>query len=148
MRVEASVVIDRPRGEVFEYLATPSNTSHYFAHIVAYDATSPLPLREGTTMAGKWRSGLLRYDMNQVITKAVAHEVIEWTDLNEHLPTVQSFTLSDVDGSTRVIYRVNGTAQDLIGRAAAPLLEYVTQRDAWTSLDRLKGILETRTPTA
>ncbi len=61
MRVEASVVIDRPRGVVWQYLTTPSNTSDYWVSIESYEATSPLPLRAGSTMAGRMRHGLARH---------------------------------------------------------------------------------------
>lgn len=142
MRVEASVVIDRPRGVVWQYLTTPSNTSDYWVSIESYEATSPLPLREGSTMAGRMRHGLTRVDLKQVVTQSIEDEVLEWEDHNDHLPTVQSFTLDEVAGGTRVTYRSEGTASTLVGRAAAPLLTVLTHRDAWASLDRLKEILE------
>ncbi len=142
MRVEASVVIDRPRGVVWQYLTTPSNTSDYWVSIESYEATSPLPLREGSTMAGRMRHGLARVDLTQVVTQSIEDEVLEWEDRNDHLPTVQSFTLDEVAGGTRVTYRSEGTASTLVGRAAAPLLTVLTHRDAWASLDRLKEILE------
>lgn len=142
MRVEASVVIDRPRAEVWRYLVTPANAPMYWVSITSYQATSPLPLREGSTMAGRMRHGPTRVELNQVVTRAVEHEVLEWSDLNEHLPTVQSFTLSEANGGIRVTYRSEGEATTLVGRVADPLLTYLTHRDAWTSLDRLKELLE------
>ena len=148
MRVEASVVIDRPRRVVWQYLTTPSNTSDYWVSIESYEATSPLPLREGSTMSGRMRHGLTRVDLKQVVTQSIEDEVLEWEDRNDHLPTVQSFTLGEVAGGTRVTYRSEGTASTLVGRAAAPLLTVLTHRDAWASLDRLKGILEGQQPRA
>lgn len=142
MRVEASVVIDRPRGVVWQYLMTPGNTPDYWVSIESYEATSPLPLREGSTMAGRMRHGLTRVDLKQVVTQSIEDEVLEWEDRNDHLPTVQSFTLDEVAGGTRVTYRSEGTASTMVGRAAAPLLTVMTHRDAWASLDRLKEILE------
>ena len=142
MRVEASVVIDRPRAAVWQYLTTPSNTAEYWVSMESYEATSPLPLREGSTMAGRMRHGLTRVDLKQVVTRSVEDEVLEWEDVNDHLPTVQSFLLSDVAGGTRVTYRSEGTPNTMVGRAAAPLLTVLTHRDAWASLDRLKEILE------
>jgi uncharacterized protein YndB with AHSA1/START domain len=144
MRIEASVVIDQPRGVVWEYLATPDNTSEYWVSMESYNPTSPLPLSEGSTMAGRMRHGLTRIDVNQVVTRSVEGEVLEWKDVNEHLPTVQSFTLSQVDSGTgtRVTYRSEGTAKTLAGRLAEPLLTYLTHRDAWASLDRLKELLD------
>ena len=142
MRVEASVVIDRPRGVVWQYLTMPSNTADYWVSMESYGATSPLPLREGSTMAGRMRHGLTRVDLKQVVTQSIEDEVLEWEDRNDHLPTVQSFTLDEVAGGTRVTYRSEGTPSTMVGRAAAPLLTVLTHRDAWASLDRLKEILE------
>jgi uncharacterized protein YndB with AHSA1/START domain len=142
MRVEASVLIDRPRGVVWHYLTTPSNTPDYWVSIESYEATSPLPLREGSTMAGRMRHGPTRVDLKQVVTQSIEDEILEWEDRNDHLPTVQSFTLDEVAGGTRVTYRSEGTASTMVGRAAAPLLTVLTHRDAWASLDRLKEILE------
>ena len=99
MRVEASVVIDRPRAAVWQYLTTPSNTADYWVSMESYEATSPLPLREGSTMAGRMRHGLTRVDLKQVVTRPVEDEVLEWEDVHDHLPTVQSFLLSDVAGA-------------------------------------------------
>lgn len=148
MRVEASVVIGRPRSEIWQYLAMPSNTTAYFSHMVSYEATSPLPLQEGSTMAGAMRHGPLRATLNQVVTRVVEGEVLEWKDLNKDLPTVQSYTLTEVDGGTKVVYRVDGSPQTLIGRVAAPLVTSLTHSDAWSSLDRLKQVLESRPPVA
>ncbi|MGB9375585.1 MAG: SRPBCC family protein [Jiangellales bacterium] len=142
MRVEASVVIHRPRAEVWQYLTTPGNAPDYWVSMESYEATSPLPLREGSTMAGKMRHGPTRVDLNQVVTRSVEDHVLEWTDMNEHLPTAQAFTLSEADGGTRVIYRSEGTAKTLVGRVSDPVLTYLTHRDTWTSLDRLKELLE------
>jgi uncharacterized membrane protein len=142
VRVEASVVIDRPLADVWQYLAEPSNTPQYWKHMVAYEVTSPPPVREGTTMTGTWRIGPLRSELNQVVTRDVENEIMEWKDTNDHLPNVQSFSFSEVDGATRVIYRQVGEPQDRVGRALAPVMQVVIQRDAWTSLDRLKEILE------
>ena len=142
MRVEASVVIDRPRAEVWQYLTTPGNAPEYWVSMESYEATSPLPLSEGSTMAGRMRHGLTRVELNQVVTRSVEAEVFEWKDVNEHVPTVQAFTLSETDGGTRVTYRSEGTAKTLVGRVAEPLLTHLTHRDAWASLDRLKQLLE------
>lgn len=144
MRIEASVVIDLPRATVWEYLATPDNTPDYWVSVESYKATSPLPLREGSTMVGRMRHGPMRVALNQVVTRSVEGEVLEWKDVNEHLPTMQSFTLSQVGShtGTRVTYRSEGTATTVTGRMAEPLLAFLTHRDAWASLDRLKEVLE------
>jgi uncharacterized protein YndB with AHSA1/START domain len=147
MRIEASVVIDRPREEVWEYLATPSNAPEYFSHMVSYEATSPLPLREGSTMAGKMQHGPIRARLDQVVTRVVENELLEWKDANPHIPNVQSFTLSDADGATTVVYRYEGTPQDLVGRILKPLAGYLVLEDAWSSMDRLKRILDGLTGT-
>ena len=93
-------------------------------------------------MAGRMRHGLTRVELKQVATQSVEYEVLECEDLNDHLPTVQSFQLSDVAGGTRATYRSEGTPSTIVGRAAAPLLTILTHRDAWASLDSLKQILE------
>lgn len=142
MRVEASVVIDRPLADVWQFLADPGNTPRYWKHMDAYQVTSSPPFREGTTMKGTWRLGPLRTELNQVVSKVVDHEVMEWRDTNAHLPNVQSFSFSDVDGATRVVYRQVGEPQSRAGRAAASVMQFLNQRDAWASLDRLKLVLE------
>ena len=144
MRYEASVLIDRPRAVVWQYLASPSNTPDFWVSIDAYDATSPLPLAEGTTMAGKMRRGPLVSDMKQVATRVVQDEVIEWKDLTDRLNRVESFTLSDVQGGTRVIYRAQAAPTNLMERGMAAVVTYLIHRDAWASLDRLKEILESQ----
>lgn len=90
MRFEASVIIDQPRSVIWQYLSTPSNAPDYWVSIESFDATSPLPMREGTTMAGKMRRGRYVADMKQVTTRAVEDEVIEWKDLSDSLHRMES----------------------------------------------------------
>lgn len=141
MRIEASVIIECPRQAVYEFLGTPEKTPTYWEHMTSYRATSPPPFGEGTTMEGTMKFGPITARLNQVVTRAT-DDVIEWRDVNTHLPSVQSFTLNEVPGGTRVVYRYVGDPQDVAGRALAPLLTITTQRDAWKSMDRLKEILE------
>ncbi len=49
MHVENSITIERPIGEVFEYVSTPENDPTWVSASLRHERTSPGPMRVGTT---------------------------------------------------------------------------------------------------
>ena len=143
IRIEHSIVIDRPLDDVFAYLAAPGNMSEWQDAVLDASAIGDVPIGADT------RVRVRRRFMGQIVTL-----VLETTEFkpnerfsfaSESGPIALSGTVAvgPHEGGTSVVFTVSGEAEGLFS-LAGPFIEQVVRKETVENAARLKEILEGR----
>ena len=142
--VEESIVINRPKAEVFAYMQDPTKTTRYNSNLVEFDKISDGPVGKGTQYRGVAKVAGRRIEWTA--------EVTEWEE-NRHwhsrsMESPVSFeidvTVKDLEGSTHVTFHQESASffKGLLGKLADPVVTRMYARDVRKNLAKLKELLE------
>lgn len=142
--LHASIIINKPVREVFEYAASPINGPAFIPNLNENINIAP----ENPSLGQKfdWRFNLLGVDIKgsaEVTAYEPPHKVVLKTSGDSN--STWNFTFEDVDGKTRVSawleYDVVESALQRITNRV--ILQTINQKNTELMLDNLKTILET-----
>jgi uncharacterized membrane protein len=141
--VEETILIDRPRGEVFAYATDPVNVPVYSSNLMEFEKTSEGPVDKGTTyrglakVAGKslaWTSEVAEFEegrhwVNRSIESPMAWEI--------------DVAYEDAEGGTRITWRQDSAdSGGFFGKLTDPLVTRMYAKDVRSNLENLKELLE------
>jgi len=141
LRIEASVVINRPVEEVFEFVTNPENDPQWRSGFLESKQTSEGPKGVGTTEQGvvqllgrriEWTAEATEYEPNKKVKDKVAAGPMS---------AEQSQTFEPVEGGTRFTLVLEGETGGFF-RLAEPIVIRILQRDLEADVANLKDILE------
>ncbi len=147
IKVEGTVVINRPIEEVFAFLVNPDNTSLWQGAVLESKQTSEGPL--GVGAKGQVTSQFLgrRSETTWEITEYELNRKAALKSTSGPVPYNQSATLESVDEGTKVTlvaeYEVGG-----FFKLAEPIVDRMVQRQAETDFAILKELMEAQGETS
>ena len=141
MQAEASVVINRPLDEVFQYVSDFEKWDQWAAEMVEVSKTSEGPVGVGTRFTAK-----IKFIGQQIENE---HEVTEYEPGSRFGVRVMSgtvkghavFSFESVEGGTRVTETMEGETGGFF-KVADPLVGRMAQRQYAANLGNLKDLLE------
>ncbi len=141
--VEESIVINRPREEVFEFATDPANVHLYNSNLVSFEKTSDGPVGKGTTFRGetkvvgksiRWTSEVAEFDAGRHTVQRSVESPIGWEF---------EITYEDTNGGTLLRWRQETDAfGGFFGKLADPLVIRMYSKDVRSNLEKLKELLE------
>ena len=143
MKIEHSIVIDRPLAEVFEYLTNIENHVKWRAGLVEAEKTSDGPIgvgstgREVATFLGK------RMETTFELTEFKPNSVMAFKSTSGPMPLQGRQTFEEVSGGTKVNFKIEGESGGLF-KLAGPMLKGMASRQIETDFANLKDLLESR----
>jgi uncharacterized protein YndB with AHSA1/START domain len=140
-RIEASVVIDRPVEEVFEFATDPGKMSLWQTGVSEAEQTSEGPMGVGTTMRGVGHFLGRRIESTSEITHYELNKRIDTKMVSGPMKLEESDIFEPVGDGTRVTFVLEGDSGGFF-KLAEPLVIRMTQREYEKSLANLKDILE------
>jgi uncharacterized protein YndB with AHSA1/START domain len=141
VKVEGTVVINRPIEEVFAFLTNPDNSSLWQGMVLEAKQTSEGPVGVGTT--GQVVSQFLgrRMESTWEVTEFELNRKATLKTTSGPIPYMNSATLESVEEGTKVTlvaeYEVGGYF-----KLAEPILARMAQRQAETDYANLKDLVE------
>jgi uncharacterized protein YndB with AHSA1/START domain len=139
----SSVTIDRPREQVFTYLADPDTQTTWQAGLQEFDADWINEPKVGDKARGTVKVAGKKVHWVTEITEARPPERMAFRSVEAPFPFEISYTLEDRGGSTEVRYDGSTEAMGgFFGKLADPLVAHMYQRDMNSNLANLKAILE------
>jgi uncharacterized membrane protein len=144
VRVEGSVEIDRPAGEVWAYVADYGNDPSWRAAVTQMRPSMPGPAQVGVTTHERLRLWGLTVRTNATIDRVEAGRLLQWR-AHDQQKQLQGSRLVEPTGpsSSRFTEVVEGGLVGL-SRPLGPMVAWLLQRQATTDLRRLKKLLETQ----
>jgi Polyketide cyclase / dehydrase and lipid transport len=139
-----TAVIDRPIGEVFEFLADGTNDKKFSPRVQEIRRTTPDPIGVGTTFESTVKDAGMKSTRKFELTEFVAPTKIRWTERSKNAVTVPDggYDLEAVsDAQTKVTihntFAGHGVGKLLVGFAAR-----AADKDAAAFAQRIKVAIE------
>jgi hypothetical protein len=147
IEVEQSVVRSRPLEGVFAFLADFENWSQWQPDLRESEQTSRGPMDVGTTFLQVLEVGGQRIKLFCEVTEYAKDEKLSFAYARDGLSFRLSFYFEPVKGGTRIISKGEGRMSG-VSSLFEPLVDRKANDQIKTSLDDLKGLLESQTPDA
>ena len=138
---QVSVVIARPRDEVFAFIEDARNRPHWDDSVDSEELTSPEPIGVGTTIRTKLRSMGREYQYDWRITEHEPPRRVTVESTSGPFPTTLVFDLGEQGAGTLVEFAVTGRPGGAL-RLLQPLIARNTQQNLDRGFPRLKEVLE------
>ncbi len=141
--VEESIVINRPRDQVFAYATDPTNIPVWASNFIEFQRLTPGPLRKGTQQRGAVKVAGKRMDFTaEAVEFEDGHRVV-FRSIDAPVPFELEGTYEDVADGTRVtLHQESDSFGGFFGKLADPLVTRRFAKDLRTNLDNLKELLE------
>jgi len=141
--VEETMLIKRPRAEVFAFATDPANVPLYSSNLVEFEKTSEGPVGKGTTYRGvakvagkslRWTSEVAEFEQGRRFVNRSVESPMSWE--------IQ-VSYEDDAGDTLVHWRQEtGSYGGFFGKLTDPLVTRMYAKDVKSNLEKLKELLE------
>lgn len=141
--LEASVLIDRPVGDVWDYVTTAENLPVWVPVLHEVTQLSDGPLEVGTRWQGTMRLIGIGFSARAEFTQCDPNKVAELASVESRLRFSCTIMFEAVDGKTRFTYRTDTASgfDGLFGRFAGPIVSTASKRALRASLKNLARAL-------
>ena len=140
--VEETVVIDKPRMEVWEFLIDPENVPVYNGNVVEYDLVAGEKDQVGRKCHGVVKVAGRRLELNDELVEADPGRLGKLVSEDATIPYTLTFTYADEGSGTRVTWHQEMESLKGVFKFADALVLKLYSRDVRSSLEKAKTILE------
>jgi Polyketide cyclase / dehydrase and lipid transport len=141
------IEIDRPRGEVAQFAATPDNAPRWYANIESVEWKTEPPLAVGARVAFVARFLGRRLAYTYEVRTFLAGERLVMATSEGPFPMETTYTWTDTaQGGTHMTLRNRGEPRGF-GKVGGPVMAAAMRRANRKDLAKLKQILESARPT-
>jgi uncharacterized protein YndB with AHSA1/START domain len=141
LKVEVSVVINRPVEEIFEFLANPENDPKWQSGVLEAEQTSKGPRGVGTTDREARKFMGRQFDQTFVVTEYEPNRMIKKKTTSGPMAIDTSYAFESVEGGTKVTLVGGGDVGGFF-KLADPLISRMAKRQIEADLANLKDMLE------
>jgi ribosome-associated toxin RatA of RatAB toxin-antitoxin module len=140
--IRRTIVVDAPRGRVFELVDDPGRYPEFFVGITKWEPRSRKRRGAGAKYRVLMQVGSIEAGGTVRVTARKANQAIEWT-WEQGIHQSGRWTLRDVDGGTELTLEVR---YDLSGGPLGRVVEHLTgrivERNLWATLLAARRLLE------
>ena len=140
-KVERSIVIERPLGEVWEFVQDTSKDALWQTTLVESQVLTEGPRRVGTQVQEIRRFLGVKIPMTLEVTAFEPERTSSLKAVSGGIPLSGSYRLESLDGGTRLTVTGELEAHRLF-KLAEPVFARMTTRELEASLGHLKDLLE------
>jgi uncharacterized protein YndB with AHSA1/START domain len=141
MKVESSILIDRPVEEVFAYVVDPNNTAQWAGPVVEAKKTSEGPVGLGTTSSRVTQFLGRNMEATYEITEYEPNRYYADKMTSGPVPITSRISVAPVDGGTKVTIAGEIEAAGFF-KLAEPIFTRMAKRQVATDVQTLKDLLE------
>ena len=142
LTVEESVVIDKPRPEVFEFFSDPDNVAVYSSNLVDYEVVSGGPREVGRSARFAVKVVGVRLEYTDEVTELVENERLSTASKDGRIPYSITMTFADDGLGTQVTWRQEVESLGGVFKLGDGLVMKMYSRDVRSNLDKAKALLE------
>lgn len=142
LTTEESIVIARPLGEVFAYMANVENGPEWNSNLVAYTLTSGRPDEVGAVGSFAVKVAGLRLEITEVLTDYQENKHLGFRSEESKIGYERALDFAADGASTRVTFRQEAEAGTGLFRFADPIVQRLYAHDVRGNLETAKAILE------
>ena len=141
--VDDSIMINRPRGEVFAFAIDPENIPVYSSNLIEFEQVTEGPVGKGTRNRGSVKVVGKRIDFTvEVVDFNDGHRVAS-RSIESPIPFELDVTYEDTAGGTKVSWHQESPGfGGFFGKLTDPLVNRMYAKDVRSNLEKLKELLE------
>lgn len=141
--VDESIVIDRPRGEVWEFATDPDNIVLTSSNLVEFTQITDGPIGEGTRFRGVTKVAGKKVEWTSEVTKHDRPSTFAQRSVESDIPFSIEITYEDADGGTRINWHQESDSfGGFFGKLADPIVNRMYAKDVRSNLESMKEVLE------
>jgi uncharacterized membrane protein len=141
--IDESIVINKPRAEVFAYAADSANLLDWSSNIIEYEATPPGAVQADTTAKGVTRVAGRNVEWTAKVTELEDGVTFGYQSVESPMAFTYAYRFEDAAGGTRVTFHQDvPTIGGFFGKLADPIVTRMYARNVATNLANLKELLE------
>jgi uncharacterized membrane protein len=141
--VEESIVINKPRAEVFAFAADSANLLSWSSNIIEYEATPPGPVQADTTTKGVTRVAGRNVEWTARVTELEDGVMFGYQSVESPMAFTYAYRFEDAADGTRVTFHQDvPTIGGFFGKLADPIVTRMYARNVASNLANLKELLE------
>ncbi|HLF60114.1 MAG TPA: SRPBCC family protein [Acidimicrobiia bacterium] len=141
--VDESIIINRPRTQVFAFAADPENVPLYSSNLIEFKQLTPGPVQKGTQDAGAVKVAGKRIDWTTEIVEFEEDRRSVSRSIDSPIAFEIDLTYEDVEGGTKVLWHQESDSfGGFFGKLADPLVNRMYAKDVRSNLEKLKELLE------
>lgn len=141
LRIDKSVVINRPVEEVFAFVSPGENWSQWATELVETRKTSEGPMDVGTTYVHVAQMLGRRIENGYEVTEYEPNRKVSMKATSGSIPADVALTFEPAEGGTRVVLGVEADAGGVF-KLAEPLLARIMSRQQDANFANLKDLME------
>ena len=142
LTVEESIVINKPRAEVFEFLSDPDKVTVYSSNLVDYEVISGGPREVGRKARFAVKVVGVRLDYTDELVEYVENERLKLVSAEGKIPYSITSTYTDEGDGTRVTWLQESESLGGVFKLADGLVLKMYSRDVRSNLEKAKTLLE------
>jgi carbon monoxide dehydrogenase subunit G len=142
LTVEESIVINRPRMEVWEFMTDPDNVPVYSSNIVEYEMVSGEKLEAGRVCRGVVKVAGRRLELTDEMVEVEPGRGGKLVSKDATIPYTLSVDYVDEGDGTKVTWHQEVESLKGFFKFADPIVMKLYARDVRSNLEKAKTILE------
>ncbi|ANH39811.1 Polyketide cyclase / dehydrase and lipid transport [Nocardioides dokdonensis FR1436] len=142
LTVEESIVIDKPRMEVWEFMTDPDNVPVYSSNIVEYEVVSGGKQEAGRICRGAVKVAGRRLELTDEMVECEAGVKVRYVSTDATIPYTLSLRYEDEGSGTRLTWHQESESLKGVFKFADPIVLKLYARDVRSNLEKAKTILE------
>jgi uncharacterized membrane protein len=140
--IDESIVIDKPRPEVFDFFADPDNVAVYSSNIVDYEVISGEPDAVGRKARFAVKVVGVRLDYTDEVVERVPNERAKLESRDGRIPYSITLTFADDGSGTKVTWLQESETLGGVFKFADGLVVKMYSKDVRSNLEKAKALLE------
>lgn len=141
--VDDSIVISRPRSDVWEAMTDPATVLLTNSNLDEFEQVTDGPVSTGTRYRGVVRVAGKRIEWISEVTEIEPEERLIQRSIEAAIPFSLEFRCEDADGGTRVVWHQEADSYGgFFGKLTDPIVTRMYAKDVRSNLEKLKELLE------
>jgi uncharacterized membrane protein len=142
LTVDESIVIDKPRPEVFEFFADPDNVAVYSSNLVDYEVVDGAPDQVGRKAKFAVKVVGVRLEYTDELVERVPNERAKLVSREGRIPYSITLSFADEGSGTKVTWLQESESLGGVFKLADGLVIKMYARDVRSNLEKAKTLLE------
>lgn len=142
LTVDETIVINRPRSEVWDFMIEPENVPVYSSNIIEYELVAGEKDKAGRKCRGAVKVAGRRLELTDEMVEVEEGHRAKIISEDATVPYSLEFTYEDEGDSTRLTWHQEVESLKGVFKFADPIVMKLYARDVRSNLDKAKTLLE------
>ena len=142
LTIDESIIVNRPRSEVWDFMIDPENVTVYSSNIIEYELVSGEKDKVGRKCRGAAKVAGRRLELTDEMVEIEEGRRAKTVSEDATVPYSLEFTYEDEEQGTKITWHQEVESLKGVFKFADPIVLKLYTRDVRSNLDKAKTLLE------